>query len=687
MGICGFGNQLLGFKEACIIAKYTNRTMISPIFIPHGTIRNQCKPYYQFKEIFNMEMFKNCVDIVDFTEIDKKYIINCVYNIRHENENNLTSWYYNAQKKFYNIGNVQMISLKKIFFTNVESLDEIKNIKDDIIVILGTFNTIKLSTCMKNGCLNENCGFHSTFIDDYNNISKHLIFNDKIEQISKNTLKKNDIDINNLCVFHMRVLDLCQNKTFEYAYNNYNEEKVFYSICSYLYEIGEFSLIQNIFLIAPIQFTTINNLHIFNSNKIKRIDSSKFSHDPFIFSIMELYICEQAKVFITSPTNTPNESKEHTRSSFTMNAKTIRDLSGNYKYDKCINKIYEKTHFTIKKYNINPNQNKKVISFSLYNNKDIYNYGVFVNYELKKLYFKEWIMRLYIDSTTNQNLKNYVIKHMKDVEVIEINSKLPPMCYRFFIYSDKNVNCFISRDLDSIITPREEYMVNEWLLSDKSLHLIHEVLPGHRMKIMGGMFGFKDQKKNINDDSYFYQPWGGTCSVEINGTIKIYRDNDRKKNFFIPLENMEQFYKKQYVKCEWSGIKNKVQAKLQDNGDIHVKHENNRVYIFYKQEDKNNDLLTELYKFYIDKKRFKFTYNDDQCFLEIYFSQYLNKKYCLDHNKNMKWDYSEDVDKPYNFNKGIVDHIKDFPFSFVGHRITNMKEFYLKNFSKLNIEL
>ena len=34
IGICGFGNQLLGFKEACIIAKMTNRTIVLPYFIP-----------------------------------------------------------------------------------------------------------------------------------------------------------------------------------------------------------------------------------------------------------------------------------------------------------------------------------------------------------------------------------------------------------------------------------------------------------------------------------------------------------------------------------------------------------------------------------------------------------------------------------------------------------------------------
>lgn len=342
IGICGFGNQLLGFKEASIIAKYTNRVMIAPIFIPHGTIRNKCKPFYKFEDIFDLNKFKGYINIVPFSEVKTNGPIKNIYNIRNEKEKNLTDWYFNAQKDFYDIGNVQSQTLHKKFITEIKSFDELDSIDDEILVLVGTFNTIKLSTCNKNGCLNNKCSFHPTFINDYNIISNHIQFNHIIEQISIGTLKKHNIDINNLCVFHMRVLDICQNKTFEYAYNNYNEEIVYNSICQYLYETGEFSLIKNLFVIAPIQFTSINNLHIFNSSKVNRLDCNHFDYDPFIFSMVELYICEKAKIFITSPTNTPNETKEHTRSSFTMNAKTIRDLSGKYKYDVCIDNIYNK---------------------------------------------------------------------------------------------------------------------------------------------------------------------------------------------------------------------------------------------------------------------------------------------------------------------------------------------------------
>lgn len=341
IGICGFGNQLLGFKELSIIAKYTNRTMIAPIFIPHGTIRNQCKAYYEFAEIFDMSKIKEKFDIVNFSEIRDIVEITRVYNIRTPKESSLTSSYFHAQRNYYDIDkDIETKMLNRKFITNESAFDELQSIEDDVLVIIGTFNTIKLNTCAKNGCLNKKCGFHPTFINEYNSISKHLVFNESIAEISLQTLQSSNIDIHQLCVFHMRVLDLCQNQTFAYAYNNYDEQKVYDSICQYLYEIGKHNLIQNIFVIAPIQFVTIKDLKVFHTSKVKRIHNEDFTEDPFILSMIELYICEKAQVLITSPTNTPNESKQHTRSSFTMNSKTIRDLSKQFHYDICIDEIY-----------------------------------------------------------------------------------------------------------------------------------------------------------------------------------------------------------------------------------------------------------------------------------------------------------------------------------------------------------
>ena len=94
------------------------------------------------------------------------------------------------------------------------------------------------------------------------------------------------------------------------------------------------------------------------------------------------------------------------------------------------------------------------------------------------------------------------------------------MFYRFFHFLDNNVEYFISRDLDSIISFREEHPVNEWCLSSKSLDLIRDVYPGHRHTIMGGMLGFKTDftnssaKFNLNEnDAFYYEPWKEYCVI------------------------------------------------------------------------------------------------------------------------------------------------------------------------------
>ena len=58
-------------------------------------------------------------------------------------------------------------NIKKKFINSIEDINELKTIEDDVLVLLGTFNTLKLSTCNKNGCLNKNCKMAETFKKEY----------------------------------------------------------------------------------------------------------------------------------------------------------------------------------------------------------------------------------------------------------------------------------------------------------------------------------------------------------------------------------------------------------------------------------------------------------------------------------------------------------------------------------------
>ena len=63
------------------------------------------------------------------------------------------------------------------------------------------------------------------------------------------------------------------------------------------------------------------------------------------------------------------------------------------------------------------------------------------------------------------------------------DSKIPGMFWRFLALNDPLVDIFIVRDTDSRINIREERAVNEWLESDKLLHVMRDH-PHHFYKIL-----------------------------------------------------------------------------------------------------------------------------------------------------------------------------------------------------------
>ena len=68
-----------------------------------------------------------------------------------------------------------------------------------------------------------------------------------------------------------------------------------------------------------------------------------------------------------------------------------------------------------------------------------------------------------------------------------------PMIWRFFPTLDPQVDVFVSRDLDSIVTPREVEAVEEWLQSGKTLHAMRDH-PQHGVPMLGGLWGVRRTK-------------------------------------------------------------------------------------------------------------------------------------------------------------------------------------------------
>lgn len=134
---------------------------------------------------------------------------------------------------------------------------------------------------------------------------------------------------------------------------------------------------------------------------------------------------------------------------------------------------------------------KKVISFSLYGNNEIYTIGCIENAILLKSLFKGWQMWVYYNNSVPESILeklkclNVKLIHMSD------NNSYANSIWRFMPIKDDSVEYFISRDCDSRISIRDEIAVNEFLNSNEKFHIIRDHPIGHGWPINGGLWGAK----------------------------------------------------------------------------------------------------------------------------------------------------------------------------------------------------
>lgn len=166
---------------------------------------------------------------------------------------------------------------------------------------------------------------------------------------------------------------------------------------------------------------------------------------------------------------------------------------------------------------------KKIISYSLWGDNNIYLKGVLKNYERINTVLVDYKMRIYVDSSYN---KKEVLYSISNLEIIEVKSlgDYHGMYWRFFAFEDCDV--VLSRDLDSRITDREIEIIRKWEDSKFSFFVIKDHIL-HKMPIMGGMWGGRNGLKNIKD------------LIKTYGEFSSYGDDQKflKQHIFPIIEN------------------------------------------------------------------------------------------------------------------------------------------------------
>jgi hypothetical protein len=138
---------------------------------------------------------------------------------------------------------------------------------------------------------------------------------------------------------------------------------------------------------------------------------------------------------------------------------------------------------------------KKVISYVLWGKSKLYNQGAIINVHDAKRFYPGWTVRIHCaeDAPALEELK------LLDCEVVTFKPAVSAdglyawnnIFWRASPAADSDVDIAIFRDADSRLSVREVAAVDEWLKTDKALHVMHDY-PGHYlMPICGGMWGIR----------------------------------------------------------------------------------------------------------------------------------------------------------------------------------------------------
>ena len=150
---------------------------------------------------------------------------------------------------------------------------------------------------------------------------------------------------------------------------------------------------------------------------------------------------------------------------------------------------------------------KKIVSFNLWGDNPMYNFGAIRNAELmSEVYPHDWIARFYIGSDVPKKTIDR-LEAFPNVEVVDMTgtpNDWQGSMWRFFAVDlEEDIDYIVFRDTDSRLTPREYEATREWMNSGKCIHIMRDH-PYHTECIMAGMWGCKPKElmNIINEEVY-----------------------------------------------------------------------------------------------------------------------------------------------------------------------------------------
>jgi hypothetical protein len=132
-----------------------------------------------------------------------------------------------------------------------------------------------------------------------------------------------------------------------------------------------------------------------------------------------------------------------------------------------------------------------VFSFSLYGDKDMYTLGMIKNAEEIGKRFPQASVWIYIADDVPANIKKRLAE-FKNVKLIPVTTKAESlgMFDRFLAIDGEEIEVMFVRDADSRVYDRDAACIEDFLASDKALHIIRDHKE-HLTPVLGGTWGLR----------------------------------------------------------------------------------------------------------------------------------------------------------------------------------------------------
>jgi len=136
---------------------------------------------------------------------------------------------------------------------------------------------------------------------------------------------------------------------------------------------------------------------------------------------------------------------------------------------------------------------RKLVSFCIWGNSDLYNLGLLENAIQMPKIFPGWIMHVSYTPTANQKIINEIAKFpWVEIEIYQEPNHSKNTMHRFLAGMKPNNDVVIFRDADSRLLKRDYLAVMDWLNNtDKKVHLMRDH-PANKFRIMAGLWGVRD---------------------------------------------------------------------------------------------------------------------------------------------------------------------------------------------------